>query len=32
MKIDNEKYYTPIEIANHCWEKVDEIIKKFGWA
>ena len=30
MKIDNDKYYTPIEIANHCWEKVDEIIKKFG--
>lgn len=26
MKIDNDKYYTPIEIANHCWEKVDEII------
>lgn len=25
-KIENDKYYTPISLANHCWEKVDEII------
>ncbi len=26
MKIENDKYYTPIEIANHCIDKVLEII------
>lgn len=26
MKINLDKYYTPIEVANHCWEKIDEII------
>lgn len=25
-KIKNDKYYTPIEISNFCWQKVDEII------
>ena len=25
-KIELDKYYTPIEVANHCWEKTDEII------
>ena len=25
-KLQNDKYYTPIELANHCWEKVYEII------
>lgn len=25
-KIKLDKYYTPIEVANHCWEKVNEII------
>lgn len=25
-KIENDKYYTPIDIANHCWDKVFEII------
>lgn len=25
-KIENDKYYTPIPIANHCWDKVLEII------
>lgn len=25
-KIKNDKYYTPIKLANHCWEKVYEII------
>jgi hypothetical protein len=25
-KISNDKYYTPINIANHCWDKVLEII------
>lgn len=28
MKIENDKYYTPIHIANHCWDKVLEIIGK----
>ena len=26
MKINNDKYYTPVNIANYCWDKVDEII------
>lgn len=26
MKILDDKYYTPIELANHCWDKVIEII------
>ena len=26
MKLQNDKYYTPIEIANHCWDKVFEVI------
>ena len=26
MKIENDKYYTPIYIANHCWEKTEEHI------
>lgn len=25
MKINNDKYYTPVNIANYCWDKVDEI-------
>lgn len=25
-KIENDKYYTPISLANHCWDKVFEII------
>lgn len=25
-KIQNDKYYTPIDTANHCWNKVLEII------
>lgn len=25
-KIQNDKYYTPIWLANHCWDKVCEII------
>lgn len=25
-KLQNDKYYTPIELANHCWDKVLEII------
>ena len=25
-KIVNDKYYTPIPIANHCWNKVLEVI------
>ncbi len=24
-RIDNDKYYTPIEIANRCWQVVDEL-------
>lgn len=27
-KIENDKYYTPINIANHCWDKVLKIIGK----
>lgn len=27
-KIENDKYYTPTPIANHCWDKVIEIIGK----
>lgn len=26
MKISNDKYYTPIPLANYCWEKTIEII------
>lgn len=26
MKINNDKYYTPIDLANYCWDKVLEII------
>ena len=26
MKIVNDKYYTPIHVANQCWEKVKNII------
>ena len=26
MKISNDKYYTPISLANHCWDKVLEVI------
>lgn len=26
MKIENDKYYTPIYVANHCWEKAEEFI------
>ena len=25
-KIELDKYYTPIEVANHCWEVADKII------
>jgi len=25
-KIENDKYYTPTELANYCWDKVLEII------
>lgn len=25
-KIENDKYYTPIELANYCWDKVLEIV------
>ncbi len=25
-KIQNDKYYTPIPLANHCWDKVIEVI------
>ena len=25
-KIHNDKYYTPIETANFCWDKVEEVI------
>ena len=25
-KIENDKYYTPIPLANYCWEKTFEII------
>ena len=26
MKITDDKYYTPIYVANQCWEKVKKII------
>lgn len=26
MKINNDKYYTPIDLANYCWDKVLEIV------
>lgn len=26
MKIENDKYYTPISLANHCWDKVLKVI------
>lgn len=26
MKIENDKYYTPIAVANKCWDKVIELI------
>lgn len=26
MKIDNDKYYTPIDLANYCWQKTVDII------
>ena len=26
MKIDNDKYYTPIDLANRCYDKVIEVI------
>ena len=25
-KIENDKYYTPISLANYCWDKVLEVI------
>ena len=25
-KIENDKYYTPISLANYCWDKVFEVI------
>jgi hypothetical protein len=25
-KIENDKYYTPIELANYCWDKVFEVV------
>jgi hypothetical protein len=25
-KLQNDKYYTPIELANYCWDKVFEIV------
>ena len=25
-KIANDKYYTPILLANHCWDKTLEVI------
>ena len=28
MKIENDKYYTPIAVANKCWDKVIELIGK----
>lgn len=27
-KIENDKYYTPISLANYCWDKVLEVIGK----
>lgn len=26
MKLQNDKYYTPIEVANYCWDKVFEVV------
>ena len=26
MKLQNDKYYTPIELANYCWNKVFEVV------
>ena len=26
MKIELDKYYTPIDIANHCWEVVEKYV------
>lgn len=26
MKITNDKYYTPVGIANHCWNKAYEVL------
>ena len=26
MKIENDKYYTPVYLANACWEKTKEYI------
>lgn len=26
-KIENDMYYTPIHLANYCWDKVSDIIK-----
>ena len=26
MKLQNDKYYTPIELANYCWDKVFEVV------
>lgn len=26
MKIELDKYYTPIEVANHCWEVVEKYV------
>lgn len=26
MKLQNDKYYTPTELANYCWDKVFEIV------
>lgn len=25
-KIDNDKYYTPISLANYCWSKIESVI------
>ena len=27
MKIELDKYYTPIEVANHCWEIVEKYVE-----
>ena len=27
MKIELDKYYTPIEVANHCWEVVEKYVE-----
>lgn len=26
MKLNNDKYYTPIDLANYCWDRVIEVI------